>query len=120
MLRPKQVTLGCVVIASTSDGTSFGDLTESEAAEFPLVVRHFESTVRLFAGAEKFNYLALMMVDPNPHYHAIPRYSRDVMYDGLTFRDALFPKPPDVSVAHELDKHQLESIRRHLTEHWRA
>ena len=119
MIRPGQVTLGCTVIAAKSTCVSLGDLTPSEAAELPQVVRDFERTVRRVAPASKFNYLALMMVDPNPHFHAIPRYAAEVHVDGSVFLDTSFPNPPDLRRTHELTAEQLDSIRRLLTENWR-
>lgn len=120
MIRPGQVTLGCTVIAAKSACVSLGDLTPNEAAELPQVVRDFERTVRRVAPASKFNYLALMMVDPNPHFHAIPRYAAEVHADGRAFLDAPFPNPPDLRCVHELTAEQLDSIRRLLTEKWWA
>ncbi len=120
MIRPAQVTLGCAIIAAKSQCTSFGDLSPEEAAELPLVMGDYERAVRRMAPAQKFNYLALMMSDPNPHFHAIPRYAHDVTVQGVVFTDAAFPKPPDVSSAHLLTDVQVEGIRRLLAQHWDA
>jgi diadenosine tetraphosphate (Ap4A) HIT family hydrolase len=118
MIRPKQITFGCVVIAATSHCTSLGDLMPEEAAQFPNVVHDYETTIKKLANADKFNYLCLMMVDPNPHFHGIPRYARELNLDGLTYRDRSFPKPPDLSAAHELDSAQLGMIKQRLIENW--
>lgn len=118
MIRPAQVTLGCVVIAAKSDATSLGGLAPREAAELPLVIRDFEHAVRSFAPALKFNYLALMMVDPNPHFHAIPRYEAAVRFGATLFADATFPKPPDLAHWHRLDEAELESVRAELARNW--
>jgi diadenosine tetraphosphate (Ap4A) HIT family hydrolase len=120
MVRPVQVTLGCAIIAAKSGCTSLGDLSPDEAAELPQVIGDFERAVRRIAAASKFNYLALMMVDPNPHFHAIPRYSAEVHVGGTVFADAAFPNPPDLRSAHGLTAEQLEGVRRLLTENWRA
>ena len=120
MVRPAQVTLGCTVIAAKSDCTSLADLTPEEAAELPRVIGDFERAVRRIAAASKFNYLALMMVDPNPHFHAIPRYAGQVDVGGIVFEDPAFPKPPDLRCVHELTAVQLEGVRRLLVENWRA
>ena len=118
MVRPAQVTLGCTVIAATSACTSLGDLTPEEAAELPQVIRDFERTIRRLAPAAKFNYLALMMVDPNPHFHAIPRYGADVHFEGMVFSDAAFPSPPALTCVNALTTAQLGRVRRWLQEHW--
>jgi diadenosine tetraphosphate (Ap4A) HIT family hydrolase len=120
MVRPVQITLGCTIIAAKSGGASLGDLTPNEAAELPQVVRDFERAVCRLAPASKFNYLALMMVDPNPHFHAIPRYAAEVDFGGIVFSDVAFPSPPVLTRAHELTTDQLEGVRRWLQENWQA
>ncbi len=114
LLRPVQVTLGSVIIAAKSEARSFGALGAEEMAEWPGIVRAFESAVAKDFGAEKFNYLALMMVDPNPHFHAIPRYRKPVDFRGQSFTDENFPKPPSLDVANECSSEVLVSLREHL------
>jgi diadenosine tetraphosphate (Ap4A) HIT family hydrolase len=119
MVRPGQVTLGCAVIAARSDVTSLGLLTAEEAAELPRVIGDFERAVRgLAPGVSKFNYLALMMVDPNPHFHAIPRHAGPIEAFGQAFVDTAFPRPPDLRTAHELAPQTLEQLRQALLAHW--
>jgi diadenosine tetraphosphate (Ap4A) HIT family hydrolase len=118
MIRPAQVTLGCAVIAAKSEATSLGGLAACEAAELPQVIRDFEQAIRGFAPASKFNYLALMMVDPNPHFHAIPRYAAPVRLGATVFTDAAYPKPPDLAHPHALDAAALERVRSALIRHW--
>lgn len=118
LVRPQQVTYGSVVIAAKSSGASLGDLSAAEAIELPSVIRDYEKTISELAQANKFNYLALMMVDPNPHFHALPRYSKPIIRDGCTFFDATFPKPPDLNVLNDVEATQLEDIRRHLAANW--
>jgi diadenosine tetraphosphate (Ap4A) HIT family hydrolase len=118
MIRPGQVTLCCTVIAAKSECTSLGDLTQDEGAELPKVIGDFERAVRRIAPASKFNYFALMMVDPNPHFHAIPRYAAEVHVAGRAFADVAFPNPPDLRAVHEWTTEQLESQRRLLAQSW--
>lgn len=66
----------------------------------------------------KFNYLALMMIDPNPHFHAIPRYAAEVHVAAMAFADAAFPNPPDLRAVHELTAEQLEGVQRLLAANW--
>jgi diadenosine tetraphosphate (Ap4A) HIT family hydrolase len=110
LIRPVQVTLGSVIIASKSEATSFGALRPEEMAEWPGIVRAFESVASRQFGAEKFNYLALMMVDPNPHFHGIPRYRAPVAFQGYSFKDELFPKPPALDVVNDCPQDTLEAL----------
>lgn len=114
LLRPVQLTLGCVIIAAKSDVTSLGALQPAEMAELPRVIGEFEALMRDGFGAEKFNYLALMMVDPNPHFHAIPRYKGPVAYGGQTFEDSLFPKAPQLDVSNPCTAALLQALRTDL------
>ncbi len=96
LIRPRQPTpLSCVIVAH-SNVCSLGALTPMAAAELPAVIHAYESCVRRLAAAEKFNYLALMMVDPNPHFHAIPRYPQPIRLAGQEYHDQCYPAPPDV------------------------
>ncbi len=114
LLRPAQVTLGSVIIAAKSDVRSFGALGAEEMAEWPGIVRAFESATGESFGPEKFNYLALMMVDPNPHFHGIPRYRGPVDFQGQSFTDEKFPKPPALDVVNECSDEVLAALREHL------
>jgi diadenosine tetraphosphate (Ap4A) HIT family hydrolase len=118
MVRPGQVTFGCAVIAAKSECISLGDLRPEEGAELITVIKDFERTISQLVPVSKYNYLALMMVDPNPHFHAIPRYAEQVSFNGLFFSDSVFPKPPILTVTHELTIEHLESIRRFLKDNW--
>ena len=116
LIRPAQPTPLCCVIAARSNAQSLGTLTPEEAAELPMVINHFESVVTGIAPARKFNYLALMMVDPNPHFHAIPRYDQPVQLGEAQYRDEHYPRPPDMLQGLAVDAATLESWRARLTE----
>lgn len=94
VLRPNQCTLGsCVIVAKCSaDITSVGGLSPDAGAEFPSVAADFERALRATFGAVKFNYSALMMIDPQPHFHAIPRYETPPVFDGTPYPDTAWPK----------------------------
>jgi diadenosine tetraphosphate (Ap4A) HIT family hydrolase len=91
MLRPEQVTVGTLVLAAKSEVTSLGALTAEEWSEFAGVSSFAENLLRSVFGAEKFNYLALMMEDPNVHFHLVPRYSKPVAVAGQQFVDPDWP-----------------------------
>src|SRR5678816_1306234 len=83
LLRPAQVTLGSLVLAAKSDATAFSDLPDEAFAEQAVAVRSIETALRSFCDYERINYLMLMMVDPNVHFHVLPRYSGAVSYTHL-------------------------------------
>lgn len=93
LFREKQVTLGSVIIMSKhTEQSSLGALSEEAWAEFGTVCKDVEALVRSAFGAEKFNYLALMMYDPEVHFHVVPRYPEPVEFNGMTFIDPDWPE----------------------------
>jgi diadenosine tetraphosphate (Ap4A) HIT family hydrolase len=114
LIRPRQTTPYSAVISARSAAERLADLTPDEAAELPAVIAAYEAAVRRLAPAVKFNYLALMMVDPHPHFHAIPRYQSVITIDGVAHEDRDFPRPPDVLRGLDIDAATLERWRARL------
>ena len=56
----------------------------------------------------------LMMVDPNVHFHVIPRYPGERQWEGVDFPDAGWPGPPDLKSAIALDERQLSQMVKEL------
>ena len=71
-VRPKQPTLGDVVILLKRKTENVSEMLPEEGAEFPKVIKWYEELCR-----EKFDYMIMMMHDPFVHYHAFPRYDKD-------------------------------------------
>ena len=114
LLRPGQVTLGSLVLAAKSDATAYSDLDGEAFAEQAIAVRSIETALRQFCSYERINYLMLMMVDPNVHFHVIPRYSEPRLWDAIAFADEGWPGPPQLKVAADLEPHQVSSMRDEL------
>ena len=111
LVRPAQVTLGSLVLASTSDATRYGDLPAEAFAEQADAVRTIEQALAGFCGYERLNYLMLMMVDPHVHFHVIPRYPGTREWNGLDFADEGWPGPPQLQAAHKLEPGQIAAMR---------
>lgn len=118
LLRPAQVTLGSLVLAAKSDATAYSDLSDEAFAEQALAVRSIETALRQFCSYERINYLMLMMVDPNVHFHVIPRYSEPRHWDGIAFADEGWPGPPQLKAAVGLEPHQISAIGDGLKAHF--
>lgn len=118
LIRPVQTTPLSCVIAARSAVVGLGELSATECAELPSVIRQYEAAVRRIAPAVKFNYLALMMVDPNPHFHAIPRYAFPFSIEDHRFLDPYFPEPPDVLRDVGSDPPTREAWRTQLAANW--
>lgn len=115
LLRPDQVTLGTVVIANKSNATYLGEVPESQWSEFSKVSREVELVLINTFGAEKFNYLALMMKDPNVHFHVVPRYSKPVIFESTTFEDKDWPLKTELNPI-EVQKDVFDTMKAKLAE----
>ncbi|HVE00636.1 MAG TPA: HIT family protein [Sphingomicrobium sp.] len=110
LLRPEQVTLGSLVLAAKSDARAWGDLPSEAFAEQSEVIAAIERNLRDFVQYEKINYLMLMMVDPNVHFHVIPRYSQFRRWNGVDFPDSGWPGQPQLASAIHLSRAQLKAL----------
>jgi diadenosine tetraphosphate (Ap4A) HIT family hydrolase len=119
MVRPDQVTLGSLVLAAKSDVTAYGALPSEAFAEQGEIVAAVEAALRAFVQYEKINYLMLMMVDPNPHFHVLPRYSETRRWNGLEFPDGGWPKAPQLGSAATLSAGQIRLMASELKANFR-
>jgi diadenosine tetraphosphate (Ap4A) HIT family hydrolase len=110
LVRPAQVTLGSLVLAAKSDATAYSELPAEAFAEQGHAVRMIEAALAAFTGYERLNYLMLMMVDPNVHFHVIPRYAQTRDWGGVEFPDAGWPGPPQLSAAVALSSEQIAML----------
>jgi diadenosine tetraphosphate (Ap4A) HIT family hydrolase len=119
LVRPDQITLGSLVLAAKSEVTAYGALPSEAFAEQGAIVAAIERRLRDFVAYEKINYLMLMMVDPNPHFHVVPRYSGSRSWIGLEFPDAGWPKAPQLGAAVSLLPEQITALAQELAINFR-
>ena len=74
-LRPKQPTLGSLVVVAKEPVTAFSALSPQAFAELRDVTAGVERVLKDFVDYQRINWLMLMMVDPDVHFHVIPRYA---------------------------------------------
>ncbi|PXA87861.1 HIT family protein [Nostoc sp. 3335mG] len=120
LLRPAQPTLGSLVLAAKSDAKAFGALPAEAHAELATVAADIEAALTAAVAYERINYLMLMMVDPNVHFHVIPRYEGSRERDGLVLPDRGWPKPPELGSAVALDEHRIADWVAWLKGFWPA
>jgi diadenosine tetraphosphate (Ap4A) HIT family hydrolase len=99
LVRPAQPTLGSLVLVCTDAAERFGDISEAASRELQHAVAEIERVLGEAFAYERINYLMLMMVDPDVHFHVLPRYSQPKHYQELAFTDATWPGPPDITAA---------------------
>lgn len=117
LIRPVQCTLGALVLCSKADVHSLPALPPEAYAELRAMCRDLEHALTCAFAYEKINYLMLMMVDPQVHFHVLPRYPQERVFAGHTFPDAGWPGPPDLSAGVALDEALARSLHSALREH---
>jgi len=118
LLRPEQVTLGSLILASHSDAHAFGDLSDSAMTELSRVTHDIEASLTDCFSFDKINYLMLMMVDPHVHFHVIPRYSTPRENQAIIIEDEFWPGPPNLSYKIPFTLAQKTALLEHLKAQW--
>lgn len=118
LLRPQQATLGALVMVCRENVTAFAAISPAAFAEMDRVVRAVEASLARAFSYEKINYLMLMMVDPNVHFHVLPRYSGPREFAGVTFTDPGWPRLPDLANAPSLGEPARAALFERLKSCW--
>ena len=118
LLRPKQVTVGSMVLACKEEAAALGEVSAEAWAELARATHDLEQAAQAAFAYDRINYLALKMVDPHVHFHVLPRYAAEREVNGVVFRDAAWPKPADITAAAELTPDELGAVAQRLREHW--
>ena len=118
LLRPKQPTLASLALVCREPVTAFSDLSPGAYADLRGVVRRIERALREVVKYERINYLMLMMVDPDVHFHVIPRYDGARHFQGQDYVDAGWPGPPRLDVAVEPDAGARDALIAALHDAW--
>ena len=103
LLRNDQVTIGSLVLIEKNFHHRLSSIPDESFIEFGKIVRDIEETLKNLFGYEKINYLMLMMKDDEVHYHIIPRYSKDLLYESFNFKDEGWPNLPDLKKYNHID-----------------
>ena len=118
LLREPQPTLGSLILCAKADVTEFSGLSREAFFEMGAVVTDIERALKAAFAYDKINYLMLMMVDPNVHFHVIPRYAEARSACGLTIADAGWPALPQLAEARQVSLEERAALIGHLSSHW--
>lgn len=91
-IRPAQCTLGASIVCMKRQVPTFSNANEEEMAELAIVAKDVESVLKGVFQFQKINWLALMMVDQQVHFHVVPRYSTKKEFAGVTWEDTGWPR----------------------------
>lgn len=97
-LRPEQVTLGSCILSLKRECNSVKDISLNEFKDLHPLLQKLESLYMDVFGASIVNYLLLMLVDKQLHFHIIPRYSEEKMLNNRIWKDYSWPNPVDLSL----------------------
>lgn len=114
-LRPHQATLGSSILSLKRKCESFSEISLEESEDLVKIVKIIESTLKKSFKYNKINYLMLMMVDKQLHFHVIPRYSDKKTFFNIVWEDENWPKFPMID-GEFLDMNLLQLIKNYLIE----
>jgi len=120
LVRPQQPTYGALVLVCKEEALAFSDLSSAAFANMKTAVDGIEALLRSVVAYERINYLMLMMVDPDVHFHVLPRYDGERTYDGKTFKDAGWPGPPALASNVALSEEEAATLAADFAARWPA
>jgi diadenosine tetraphosphate (Ap4A) HIT family hydrolase len=120
LVRPQQPTLGSLVLVCKEQAEAFSDISAAAFADLQVAVGGIERLLKAEVDYAKINYLMLMMVDRDVHFHVLPRYEGARTYEGLTFADAGWPGQPNLGAHVALDEAAAAALAAKLAAAWRA
>lgn len=108
-LRPIQTTIGSGVLSLKRQCESFSKLQQEEFCDLNNIIKVVESVLKKTFNYDVMNYLMLMMVDKQVHYHIIPRYENKVLFEGKELEDEFWPGLPNLT-GETMDINMLNNI----------
>ena len=118
LLRPRQPTFGSLVLVCREPVHAFAEVSAQGFAELGGMVRGVEAVLRAFVAYERINYLMLMMVDPDVHFHVLPRYATLREFAGISCSDPGWPGPPRLDHVNAITPAVAETLLARLIEAW--
>ena len=120
LVRPQQPTYGALVLVCKEEAQAFSDLSPAAFVDLKRAINGIEALLRHAVAYDRINYLMLMMVDPDVHFHVLPRYNGERIYAGHTFKDAGWPGPPALASHVALSEEEVTALAAVLAASWRS
>jgi len=118
LARPQQPVLGAVVLLCRDEARSFSQIGTDAFTELAHVTADLEAALQTAFRPDKLNYLMLMMVDPDVHFHVLPRYQSARHFAGRDHVDAFWPRPVDLTQPVQADDALVAAVRGQLQAVW--
>lgn len=119
LLRPNQPTIGSLILACKGNAESMSELSILAFNELSAVTKEIEYGLKRAFQYDKINYMALMMVDKQVHFHVIPRYAEDRSFEDMIFTDKGWPTLPNLTETTELSNEEFEILYNYLQKHFK-
>ena len=120
LVRPKQPTFGALVLVCKETVQAFSDVSLAAFADLQVAIAGIERLLKSQVDYEKINYLMLMMVDKDVHFHVLPRYEGLREHEGLSFPDTGWPAAPALGAAVELAPDAVARLADRFAKAWNA
>ena len=118
LVRPKQPTFGSLVLVCKEAAQAFSDVSPAAFTDLQVAVTGIERLLKAAVDYEKINYLMLMMVDKDVHFHVLPRYAGTREHEGRSFPDAGWPAAPALGAAVELSPEAVGRLAETFAKAW--
>lgn len=119
LVRPQQVTLGALVLVCADPAKAFSQISVRAFEELAQVTADLDAALAKVFAPDKLNYLMLMMVDPDVHFHVLPRYAAPRQFVGRDMMDRFWPKPVDLTQPVDGDATLAAAVHDVLVAAWR-
>ncbi len=86
-LHPNQYYLGRCMIILNRHAEDFFDIEKNELGEVFEIAKQLRNAVKELFDANMFNYASLGNIIRHVHLHFIPRYRKEVSFEGIVFED---------------------------------
>lgn len=109
-LREEQVTIGSSILSLKRKVEEFSQVNQEEFNDLKIMIEIVEKTLKQTFHYTEINYLMLMMVDKHVHYHIIPRYNKDIIFENKLWIDFNYPNISDLSRHNESQEYNHKII----------
>jgi diadenosine tetraphosphate (Ap4A) HIT family hydrolase len=103
----------------TDPARAFSQISVRAFEELAQVTADLDAALTRCFQPDKLNYLMLMMVDPDVHFHVLPRYESAREFAGRAHHDRFWPKPVDLTQPVEPNSALSNAVRDALRAAWR-
>jgi diadenosine tetraphosphate (Ap4A) HIT family hydrolase len=87
-----------MILLCTEDAHELWDVSIDTLKELPIILRFIDERLRPKLAYHRLNYFRMGNVDPEMHFHLMPRYEGERTLCGITIPDRGWPKGPDLTV----------------------